>query len=86
MTVAILPEGNKRKSTTMKTVALVVSVLALSASAASAEWKLGKSQHEPCWSIANPVRCDGTYRPHNPDVFALFVRDPAAAQSYWRQR
>jgi len=60
---------------------------------ASAQWQLGPSRvtipggsAEPCWSIANPVRCDGSYRPHNPDVFTLFRRDPAAAQSFWYQR
>jgi len=69
--------------------ATVVAIGALglwTASPASAQWKLGKSLYEPCWSIANPVRCDGSYRPHNPDVFELFKRDPGAAQSYWRNR
>jgi hypothetical protein len=70
----------------MKKVALALGLLALTTIGASADWKLEKSAYEPCWSIANPVRCDGSYRPHNPDVFALFVRDPAAPQSYWRQR
>lgn len=51
-----------------------------------AQWQLGSSSFEPCWSIANPVRCNGSYRPHNPDVFDLFKRDAGAPQSYWRQR
>jgi hypothetical protein len=61
--------------------------------AANAQWELGPSRQtipggskEPCWSAANPVRCDGSYRPHNPIVFELFRRDPAAPQSYWNNR
>jgi len=30
-------------------------LLALTATAASAQWQLGPSKHEPCWSIANPI-------------------------------
>jgi hypothetical protein len=70
----------------MKKVAIAIGLLALTTVGASAQWQLGKSQHEPCWSIANPVRCDGSYRPHNPVAFELFRRDPAAPQSFWYQR
>jgi hypothetical protein len=70
----------------MKTLIISVGLLALTAGGASAQWQLGKSQYEPCWSIANPVRCDGAYRPENPAAHELFRRDPAAPQSYWRQR
>jgi len=71
---------------TMKKLALAIGLLTLTTVAASAQWELGSSAYEPCWSIANPVRCDGSYRPHNPVVFEKFKRDPAAPQSYWRQR
>jgi hypothetical protein len=67
-------------------VVLAIGLLALAATAANAQWQLGKSQHEPCWSIANPVRCDGSYRPHNPVAFELFRRDEGAPQSFWYQR
>ena len=53
---------------------------------AHAQWRLGPSQHEPCWSAANPVRCNGTLRPHNPAVFERFKMDKGAPQSYWYNR
>ena len=53
---------------------------------ANAQWELRSNQHEPCWSIANPVRCDGRYRPENPAAHVLFQRDRAAPQSYWIDR
>ena len=68
----------------MKVLALAIGLLTLAATAASAQWELGASAYEPCWSAANPKRCDGSYRPHNPAAFELFRRDPAAPQSYWR--
>ena len=70
----------------MKVLALAIGLLTLAATAASAQWELGSSAYEPCWSIANPVRCDGRYRPENPAAHVLFQRDPAAPQSYWKNR
>ena len=50
---------------------------------ASAQWQLRSSQHEPCWSIANPISCN----PHvKPGAYVNFHRDRAAAQSYWVNR
>ena len=67
---------------------ITASALALSwlSMPANAQWELGASAYEPCWSIANPVRCDGRYRPENPAAHVLFQRDPAAPQSYWKNR
>jgi len=75
-------------NTLLKPFAIAAFLIAtlVAATPASAQWQLGKSQFEPCWSIANPVRCDGSYRPHNPAAFELFRRDPSAAQSFWYQR
>jgi hypothetical protein len=67
-------------------VLLAIGLLTLTTVAASAQWQLGKSQHEPCWSIANPVRCDGRYRPENPAAHVLFQMDKGAPQSFWYQR
>ena len=75
-------------NTLLKPFAIAAFLIAtlVAATPASAQWQLGKSQFEPCWSIANPVRCDGSYRPDNPAAFELFRRDPSAAQSFWYQR
>ena len=70
----------------MKKLALAIGLLTLTTVAASAQWELGRSQYEPCWSIANPVSCDGSYRPDNPVAHVQFRRDPAAPQSYWKNR
>ena len=70
----------------MKKLALAIGLLTLTTVAVSAQWELGASANEPCWSIANPVRCDGRYRPENPAAHVLFQRDPAAPQSYWKNR
>ena len=74
----------------MKTKLLCASAVGIAALAftlsplpAKAQWELTSSAYEPCWSIANPVRCNGTYRPENPRAHVLFRRDPAAPQSYW---
>jgi len=67
-------------------VLLAIGLLALAATGANAQWQLGKSQHEPCWSAANPIRCDGSYRPENPAAHVLFQMDKAAPQSFWYQR
>ena len=64
----------------------IAALLIATPAVAHAQWQLGPSTHEPCWSIANPVRCDGSYRPHNPAAFELFRRDEGAPQSYWNNR
>ena len=63
----------------MRKAILAFGLLALTSVTASAQWQLGPSMHEPCWSIANPVRCDGRYRPENPLAHELFKRDPGTA-------
>ena len=76
----------KTKLPVVCAVGIAASAFLLSPLPANAQWQLRSSQHEPCWSIANPVNCSGRYRPENPIAHELFRRDPAAAQSYWVDR
>jgi hypothetical protein len=64
----------------MKKVTIAIGLLALTTVGASAQWQLGPSKYEPCWSIANPVSCNPHLKPGD------WRRDPAAPQSYWYQR
>jgi hypothetical protein len=78
---AALMSSPKEGKYLMKKVVIALGLLALTATAASSQWQLGPSQYEPCWSIANPISCN----PHvKPGALVNFQRDPAAAQSYWR--
>jgi hypothetical protein len=61
----------------MKKVVIALGLLALTATAASAQWHLRASQYEPCWSIANPISCNPHVKPGN------WTRDQAAPQSFW---